>query len=90
MHDGKKLPPGWVKCESSKYPGAFYFFDTQTGKSLWFPPENEGAGQQLAGRLRGEEGTSPSRSAKRPRPGSRIDAYGSGAVKVCAKYVLTE
>lgn len=37
-HEGKKLPPGWVKCDSAKY-GAPYFFDTQTGKSLWFPPE---------------------------------------------------
>lgn len=36
-HDGKKLPPGWVKCSSSKY-GREYFFDTQTGESVWFPP----------------------------------------------------
>ncbi|CAM9815889.1 unnamed protein product, partial [Hapterophycus canaliculatus] len=36
-HDGKKLPPGWVKCASAKY-GRDYFFDTQTGQSAWFPP----------------------------------------------------
>lgn len=36
-HDGKKLPPGWVKCASTKY-GRDYFFDTQTGQSVWFPP----------------------------------------------------
>lgn len=38
MHEGKTLLPGWIKLESKKY-GAPYFFDTQTGKSLWFPPE---------------------------------------------------
>lgn len=37
-HGGKKLPPGWVKCESSKYHKP-YFFDTQSGESAWFPPE---------------------------------------------------
>ncbi|CAM9824128.1 unnamed protein product [Scytosiphon promiscuus] len=36
-HGGKKLPPGWVKCTSNKY-GRDYFFDTQTGQSVWFPP----------------------------------------------------
>ena len=37
-HDGRRLPPGWVKCESSKYKKT-YFFNTQTGESFWFPPE---------------------------------------------------
>lgn len=38
MHEGKKLPPGWIRCESRKFLGACYFFDTQTGTSRWFPP----------------------------------------------------
>ena len=38
-HEGRKLPPGWVTCESAKY-GKPYFFNTQTGKSVWFPPES--------------------------------------------------
>ncbi|CAN0182616.1 unnamed protein product [Laminaria digitata] len=38
-HDGRTLPPGWVKCKSAKY-GTPYFFNTQTGKSVWFPPES--------------------------------------------------
>lgn len=38
MHKGEKLPPGWIKCQSEKY-GRPYFFDTQTNKSRWFPPD---------------------------------------------------
>lgn len=38
QHEGRRLPPGWVKCDSANY-GKPYFFDTQTGKSVWFPPE---------------------------------------------------
>lgn len=44
FHDGRKLPPGWVKCLSTKY-GREYFFDTQTGESAWFAPA---AAQTLA------------------------------------------
>lgn len=77
-HDGKKLPPGWVRCESAKY-GKPYFFDTQTGKSVWFPPEtrqpslahqhHQPQQQQLPLRRQAEdqEASSPP-SAKRPRP----------------------
>lgn len=54
QHEGRRLPPGWVKCESGKY-GKPYFFDTQTGKSVWFPPEastppGDAGAQQQQGR----------------------------------------
>eukprot|EP00903_Cladosiphon_okamuranus_P006996 g6807.t1 len=37
QYNGRKLPPGWVQCVSTKY-GRDYFFDTQTGRSAWFAP----------------------------------------------------
>lgn len=36
-YNGRKLPPGWVQCVSTKY-GRDYFFDTQAGTSAWFAP----------------------------------------------------
>lgn len=62
-HEGKKLPPGWVKCESSKY-DASYFFDTQTGKSSWFPPE----ALAISGNREQEQPSSPPEPYESPPP----------------------
>lgn len=70
-YNGRKLSPGWVQCVSTKY-GREYFFDTQTGKSAWFPPTAEEttaaatSDSSSAGERRHErEPSSP--PAKRPR-----------------------
>jgi len=72
QYNGRKLPPGWVQCVSTKY-GRDYFFDTQTGKSVWFAPsaadatgaaaEGAGAGRLAAGATTTEEQQQQSPSA---------------------------
>lgn len=65
-HDGKKLPPGWVKCASSKY-GRDYFFDTQTGRSVWFPPSDSPATTTTTTNSSSTSATAPAVSAPHPR-----------------------
>lgn len=62
MHEGRLLPPGWVKCQSSTYAPHIYFFDTQTNTSRWDPPSP----------LTRSPSASPP-SAKRHRPSSDND-----------------
>eukprot|EP00752_Nemacystus_decipiens_P014228 g12656.t1 len=67
-YNGRKLPPGWVQCVSTKY-GRDYFFDTQTGTSAWFAPTAEDTAAAVSAGAAGEpperEPSSP--PAKRPR-----------------------
>ena len=68
QYNGRKLPPGWVQCVSTKY-GRDYFFDTQTGKSAWFAPtaEDTTAAISASGAGGPPERESSSPPAKRPR-----------------------
>lgn len=81
--NGRKLPPGWVQCVSAKY-GRDYFFDTQTGKSVWFAPsaaDATGAAAESVGEEQQQEQQSPSAPpAKRSRqePPPPLPALGEG------------
>lgn len=33
------LPPGWIVCKSKKFSDRVYFFNVDTGQSLWEPPD---------------------------------------------------
>lgn len=83
QYNGRKLPPGWVQCVSATH-GRDYFFDTQTGKSVWFAPtaadatgaaagSGAGAGRSAASAAADDEQQSPSgppakRSRQEPPP----------------------
>ena len=78
-YSGRKLPPGWVQCVSTKH-GRDYFFDTQTGTSAWFAPTAaDAAAAAAATEPREREPSSP--PAKRPRHGDK-DSDGSRGAKV--------
>ena len=43
-HVADDLPPGWVKIESTQYPGRFYYYNDATQTTQWErPTEQEGA-----------------------------------------------
>ncbi|CAN0342772.1 unnamed protein product [Ectocarpus sp. 8 AP-2014] len=83
-HDGKNLPPGWVRCVSSKF-GRDYFFDTQTGESTWFapatppppPPSRQGGEEEDLESF----SPPPAKRSRQERPSS-LPPQGGGKTKV--------
>ena len=37
--DVESLPQGWEKHESKSNPGLFYYFNSETGETIWKPPQ---------------------------------------------------
>ena len=37
----QRLPTGWITKESSSNPGFFFYYNTETGLSSWYPPSDE-------------------------------------------------
>jgi len=44
--DKARLARGWLRKESSRYPGRFYYVNTETGETSWKAPKLSAAGAQ--------------------------------------------